>query len=232
MNSVLITGSNRGLGLEWVHQYAKAGWRVFATCRFPENASNLEQLVSEYPNVSIHKLDVTNPVHIHNLVKELNDVPLDILINNAGVYLERWGKDKLGQIDFEAWQATFEVNTFGVMRVTEALIENLANSDKGLIVAISSHMGSIADIEAPNDYAYRSSKAALNAAMKGLSIELKNRGIGVLILHPGWVRTRMGGENAPIKPEDSVSSMRRIVSKYKNNQSGHFYRFDGSEIAW
>jgi NAD(P)-dependent dehydrogenase (short-subunit alcohol dehydrogenase family) len=93
-------------------------------------------------------------------------------------------------------------------------------------------MGSIEDIEAPNDYAYRSSKAALNAAMKGLSIEVKNLGIGVLILHPGWVKTRMGGANAPVSPEASVTSMRRIVSQFDMRQSGHFYRFDGSEIPW
>jgi NAD(P)-dependent dehydrogenase (short-subunit alcohol dehydrogenase family) len=232
MNSVLITGSNRGLGLEWAHQYDDEGWRVFATCRHPDEADELTQLAEKSPNVTIHQLDVTLPEQIAALARELDGNPLDVLINNAGVYHERWGKDKLGKITYEDWQNTFDVNTLGPMRVGEALINNLARGQRRLIVSITSHMGSIAEITSPNDYAYRTSKAALNAAMKGLSLEVASQGTGVLLLHPGWVRTRMGGESAPLSTQESVAGMRQLVERYQPSDSGHFYRYDGSEIPW
>jgi NAD(P)-dependent dehydrogenase (short-subunit alcohol dehydrogenase family) len=199
VNSILITGSNRGLGLEWVRQYAREGWRVFATCRFPEQASELQALATQSKHVTLHRLDVTRADELGMLRKELNDEPIDIVVNNAGVYHEQWGQDPLGHIHYENWQHTLVVNTLGPMRVSEALIENVARSGKKLIVSITSHMGSIADITNANDYAYRSSKAALNAAMKGLSFEARELGVGVLLLHPGWVCTRMGydGEAMP-----------------------------------
>jgi NAD(P)-dependent dehydrogenase (short-subunit alcohol dehydrogenase family) len=159
-------------------------------------------------------------------------MPLDVLINNAGIYRERWGRDLLGVIDYGDWQDTLAVNSLGAMRISEALIDNLARSERRLIVAISSHMGSIAEIGAPNDYAYRSSKAALNAAMKGLSLELAGRGVGLLLLHPGWVRTRMGGEEAPLTAADSVSAMRGLVERFTPRQSGRFYNYQGHEIPW
>jgi len=232
MNTVLVTGSNQGLGLEWARQYANDGWRVYASCRFPEQADNLQRLAAENTDVSIHRLDVTHPDEVRKMAVELGDTPLDVLVNNAGIYRERWGKGMLGRIDYDDWKDTFVVNTFGAMRVSEALIENLARSDRRLIVAISSHMGSIAEIDTPNDYAYRSSKAALNAALKGLSLEVAKHGIGVLLLHPGWVRTRMGGKDAPLSPAESVSAMRRLVDQYTPRQSGHFYNYDGCEIPW
>lgn len=232
VNSVLITGSNRGLGLEWVRQYALAGWRVYATCRFPDQADDLQRLESEIPNVSTHRLDVTRPDQVRQMAAQLGDIPLDVLINNAGVYRERWGKDQIGRIDYSDWLDTFAVNTLGTMRVSEALVDNLARSERRLLVSISSHMGSIADIGGANDYAYRSSKAALNAAMKGASLDLARRGIGVLILHPGWVRTRMGGDQAPLSPSESVTGMRRLVDGFRQDLSGHFYRYDGTGIPW
>lgn len=232
MNSVLVTGSNRGLGLEWVRQYADAGWRVYATCRYPEQADDLQRLAAENADVSLHRLDVTESDEIRRIAFELGDRPLGLLVNNAGIYRERWGKDLLGRIDYDDWRDTFAVNSLGAVRVSEALTDNLARSGQGLIVAISSHMGSIAEIGAPNDYAYRSSKAALNAAMKGLSLEVGRRGVGVLLFHPGWVRTRMGGKDAPLSAVKSVSSMRGLVDEYRPGQSGHFYNYDGSEIPW
>ena len=232
MHSILITGSNRGLGLEWARQYAAQGWRVYATCRFPAQADDLHLLAREYDNVAIHPLDVTQPEQIHALAKNLNGAKLDVLVNNAGIYFERWGKDKLGTIDFDAWQQTLAVNTLGAVRVTEALREHLARGDKRLVVVITSHMGSIAEIASPNDYAYRSSKAALNAAMKGLALELDARGIGVLLLHPGWVRTRMGGSEAPFSVSESVANMRVLVEGFTPAESGAFYRHDGTTIPW
>jgi NAD(P)-dependent dehydrogenase (short-subunit alcohol dehydrogenase family) len=232
MHRVLITGSNRGLGLEWVRQCAGRGWRVFATCRDPDSAADLRDLAGRDSLVSLHRLDVTDASQIDDLAGDLRDETIDLLVNNAAVYFERWGKDSVGSIRYGDWEGTFRVNTLGPMRVTEALLPHLNRGERPLVLAITSHMGSIADIEAPRDYAYRSSKAALNAAMHGLAHELKPRGIGVLLLHPGWVRTRMGGSSAPIGPEESVRGMLSLADGYAPKLSGGFFRFDGTRLPW
>ena len=232
MMRILITGSNRGLGLEWARQYSELGWRVNATCRFPEQAHDLQQLAAQHPTLTVHRLDVTNPDHIQQLARELQDQPLDILVNNAGVYFERWGKDKLGNIDFDAWLETYQVNVLGAVRVTEALRNQLAQGYKRLVVMTTSHMGSIAETAGPNDYAYRSSKAALNAVVKGLNYELAALGIGILLVHPGWVRTRMGGNQGRFSVSESVGNMRKLVDRFSQKDSGCFYRYDGSRIPW
>ena len=182
--------------------------------------------------MSLHPLDVTDASQIDDLGEDLRDETIDLLVNNAGVYFERWGKDSVGSIRYEDWQETFRVNTLGLMRVTEALLPHLNGGERPLVLAITSHMGSMADIDAPRDYAYRSSKAALNAAMHGLAYELKPRGVGVLLLHPGWVRTRMGGSSAPVSPEESVRGMLSLVDRYEPNLSGGFFRFDGTRMPW
>ena len=232
MQSILITGSNRGLGLEWSRQYAELGWRVYATCRFPEQADALQQLAVQYPSLSMHHLDVTDTSHIQQLANTLQDQPLDILVNNAGVYFERWGKDTLGSIDYAAWLETYQVNILGAVQVTEALRNSLSRSSKRLVVMTTSHMGSIAEIAGPNDYAYRSSKAALNAVVKGMVYELAPLGIGILLVHPGWVRTRMGGQQGRFTVTESVHNMRKLVDQFRLQDSGHFYRYDGVTIPW
>jgi NAD(P)-dependent dehydrogenase (short-subunit alcohol dehydrogenase family) len=232
MPAALITGSNRGLGLEWVRKCVERGWPVIATCRYPDSAAELQELASRQPEVSVYRLDVTAPDQIADLVQELQGQPIDLLVNNAGVYFEHWGKDPIGSINFDNWEKTFRVNTLGAMRVTEALLPNLSRSSRALVVAISSNMGSIAGINAPRDYAYRSSKVALNAAMCGLAHELEPRGIGVLTLHPGWVRTRMGGTSAPISPEESIRGMLSLVDRFEPSMSGKFFRFDGTPMPW
>ncbi len=231
MESILVTGANRGLGLEWCRQYALAGWRVYATCRHPETAEDLNALAQAHTRLSLHRLDVTSAEHCAALRAELGDTPIDVLVNNAGVYLEKYAPDSA--IHYDDWLQTLQVNTLGAVRVTEALAHNVARSQRRLVLAISSHMGSIADISAPGSYCYRSSKAALNAAMKGLALAYRPLGIGVLILHPGWVKTRMGGwDEAPLTPEQSVASMRRLVDAYVPQMSGRFLRYDGSELPW
>lgn len=232
MSNILITGSNRGMGLEWVRQYLETDWRVYATCRYPEQAGDLKQLQQDYKKLSIHKLDITQPEHIKQISQDLADTELDILVNNAGMYYERWGRDKLDHIDYEAWEETYRVNTLGAVRMTEAMRTNLSQSEKRLIVSITSHMGSIEDITAANDYAYRSSKAALNTVMKGLAYELAEEGIGILLLHPGWVRTRMGGNTAPLSANESVKNMRKLVDNFMPEDSGKFYRHDSVIIPW
>ena len=230
MPSVLVTGSNRGLGLEWCRQYAESGWRVFATCRQPETAAELHALATAHPGVSVHRLDVARAESVYALRAELQDEAIDVLINNAGVYLEKYAPREA--LRYDEWVQTFEVNTLGSMRVTETLLDLVARSKLKLVVAVTSHMGSIAEITAPGDYYYRSSKAALNAAMKGLSIALRERGIGVLLLHPGSVRTRMGGWDAPLTTEDSVAGMRGLVEHFDMGRTGRFFRYNDTEIPW
>lgn len=229
--SVLITGANRGLGLEWARQYAEADWRVLASCRRPEEAADLKALAGRHPQVSVHRLDVTDSEQLRTLQLDLEEAGIDVLLNNAGVYLDKFMGD-LGGIDYEVWLRSFAVNTLGAVRVSEAFIGQLARSAQKRVVVISSHMGSIAEITEPGSYAYRSSKAALNAAMKGLSHALAHRGIGVLLLHPGWVKTRMGGPDATLTPEESVHAMRALVENFKPKMNGRFFRYDGSEIPW
>lgn len=232
MPAILITGSNRGLGLEWCRQYARQGWRVYATCRFPDQADALHQLAHDFADVTVHRLDVTQENDLNTLTAELRDAPLDILVNNAGVYFERWGKDKLGKIDYDAWAQTYTVNVLGSMRVTEALRHHLVRGQRRLVVMTTSHMGSLHDIGGPNDYAYRSSKAALNAVVRGLVHELATLKIGILLVHPGWVKTRMGGYQGMYSVTESVDNMRQLVDNFQVRDSGIFYRCDGQIIPW
>jgi NAD(P)-dependent dehydrogenase (short-subunit alcohol dehydrogenase family) len=230
MSSVLVTGANRGLGLEWCRQYAETDWRVFATCRHPETADALRELERRHSRLSVHRLDVAEPESVYALRAELQEESIDVLVNNAGVYLEKYAPT--ASLRYDEWQRTLEVNALSPVRVTEALLDLVARSQRRLVVAISSHMGSISEIGAAGDTYYRSSKAALNAAMKGLSIALRERGIGVLLLHPGWVRTRMGGWDAPLTPAESVAGMRSLVDAFSLSQSGCFLRYDGTQIPW
>jgi NAD(P)-dependent dehydrogenase (short-subunit alcohol dehydrogenase family) len=232
MTSILVTGSDRALGLQWARQYAQAGWRVHATCRHPEDAHELKELVAQYAGVHLHRLDVTKPDEIRAVAMDLSAEPIDVLVNNAGVFLESFGKPELGHFRYEDWDYTLQVNTMGAVRISEALLEHVARSERRLVVAISSQMGSIAELSSPGSYYYRSSKAALNAVMKGLAVELRPRGIGVLVLHPGWVRTRMGGPDATLSPEESVRGMRELVERFTLDNTGRFFRYDGTEIPW
>ncbi|ALP53891.1 short-chain dehydrogenase [Candidatus Tenderia electrophaga] len=232
MPNILITGSNRGIGLELVRQYAQADWRVYATCRHPAEAHELHGLAKENGQISIHRLDVTVAEDIKAIGWALEDVPLDILYNNAGVYLEDdYLKPAPGTIRYDLWLRTLEVNSLGAVRVSEALLDNVAASDMRLITVMTSHMGSIEDISIPGSYYYRSSKAALNAAMRGFAEALRERGIGVLLLHPGGVQTRMGPSDG-IRPAESVRGLRQVIDAFTPDQTGLFFRYDGEPMPW
>lgn len=220
MKNVLITGAGRGLGREFARQYAAGGWRVFACARDPGT-------VEADRNVSAHALDVTDPASVAALARELDGEGFDVLINNSGVIGDR--TPAMGGVNYEAWLDALDVNVLGPMRVAEALARRLRGDRK--LVAISSRMGSIAEA-APNSVVYRSTKAALNMVVKCLSLALAEEGVIAVALHPGWVRTDMGGAGAALAPEESVAGMRKVIEGLSKDDNGRFLNYDGSPIPW
>ena len=231
MPTVLVTGANRGLGLELARQYAADGWTVHACARDPEDASELQALAEGSGGaIRLHRLDLADLARTDALAKELAGETLDLLLSNAGAYgREAWS---LGALDYDVWQRTLLVNAVAPVRLVEAFLPQLERAKQPKVVAVTSKMGSLDDNTSGAAYAYRSSKAALNAAMKSLSIDTKPRGLAVCVIHPGWVRTRMGGASAPLEPAESVAGMRRVIAGLGAAQSGRFWNWDGAEIAW
>jgi NAD(P)-dependent dehydrogenase (short-subunit alcohol dehydrogenase family) len=230
MATVLVTGANRGLGLEFVRQYARDGARIIACARLPNEAKEVLDLAARSNGrVAVYPLDVASDNSVANLAKEIGPEPIDILINNAGVY--GGTHQRLGDIDYDAWLRTLSVNTLGPVRMIEALRPNLTKGRQKKIVAITSGMGSTARHDG-QALIYRSSKAALNNAMRGVSRDLKADGFTIAILHPGWVRTDMGGASATLTPEVSVNAMRKIITTLGPADSGVFLNYDGSKIDW
>ncbi len=227
---VLITGSNRGIGFEFVRQYLEDGWRVYATCRRPGDSQELNRLLQVYQELSIHRLDITVQEDISNLCHEVDDVPIDLLVNNAGVYFKSM-RPEIGCLHYDYWLRTLEVNTLGTMRITEALLDNIGKSRKHRLIAVlSSDDDNVPGCGRPPDIYYRSSKAALNAAMQALSLKLLKQDIGVLLLHPGSVVTRMGSDNG-ISAQRSVVGMRDVIESFDREQSGHFLYYDGTAVS-
>jgi len=230
-DSILVTGANRGIGLELVRQHLQAGWRVYACCRKPEQAAELNALAQQYKaTLSVHPLDVTKAAQRAALAQALEDDPIDILFNNAGTYGP--AAQEYGSTDEQGWIDTFCVNAIAPLKLMETLTENVANSRRKLMVGMTSKMGSMADNTSGGSYAYRSSKAALNAVLKSAAVDLKPRGVTVLILHPGWVKTAMGGAGALITVEECVSRLRKIMETAGPAQSGKFFQSDGTEVPW
>lgn len=229
MPSVLVTGTSRGIGLEFVRQYAQAGYRVFATARKPEQAEKLRGLAARYPNVTVHPLEVGRRESALALSRELSGEAIDVLIDNAGMM----GPDAqdFGETDDAAWLEVMRVNALGALQVCESFAVHVAKSSRKLMVAITSGMGSIADTSG-GSYAYRSSKAALNMIMRCVALDLKDRGVIALTVNPGWVRTDMGGPNARISAEHSVTCLRKIFDEVGPNDSGKFLNWNGREFPW
>jgi len=227
MNTILITGANRGLGLEFVRSYAPEGWRVHACCRHPDKAKALSEIAGD---VVVHKLDVTDGLPVASLARELADEPIDILINNSGVYHQAAGE--FGQIDFGTWVEELKVNTVAPARLVERFVEQVAASERKLIVNISSGMGSIGGTTSGDSIVYRSSKAGLNMVVKCLANALAERGITVVALSPGWVTTDMGGPNAKLTPADSIAKMRGVIDRLTLADTGRFFDHEGEERPW
>lgn len=230
MSTILITGSNRGIGLELVKQYSEHDWQVIACCRNPDSASELQTLSQQYDNITIYPLDITDNNQVKTLARQLKATPVDILFNNAGVYGQT--DAYFGNTSEEQWVETFRINTIAPLKVTEAFVDHVASSELKTIATMSSKMGSMTDNGSGGSYVYRSSKAALNAAFVSAAIDLKPRGIKVAILHPGWVKTDMGGPNAEISTEECVTHLRNTLEHLTLDTSGTFFEIDGSVIPW
>jgi len=229
MSNVLITGANRGIGLELVRQYARDGARVYACCRTPDAAKDLQSIAKDFEEVSIHALDVTSDTSVAALKSELGETPIDILINNAGIAGGR--KQGLGDIDYDAWRDCLETNTFGPFRMIAAFVDNVAASGEKKIVTVSSYMGSIGR-KGRGAYIYRSSKAAVNMVATLAATELGDRGIISVPVHPGWVRTDLGGDGAELDVKESVSGLHKVIAGLTPDKAGRFWRYDGEELDW
>lgn len=222
--TVLITGANRGIGLEYARQFEAKGYTVIGTARQPDEATELKAL-----GVRVEALDVTDAASVAALAKRLDGVPIDVLINNAGIG-DRGDTDVLAT-DLELFERTLAVNTIGPLRVTQALLPNLSAGTRKHIVNMSSRLGSIA-LNNGKFPAYRASKAALNQVSRSLSIDLGKQGFVVVAVHPGWVRTEMGGAEAPLLPDESVRGLLALIERLAASDNGRFYDYLGAEIPW
>lgn len=226
----LVTGANRGIGLEFTRQLVARGDTVLATARQPEQAAALQSLAREHPDrLTIRPLDVTDPVSVAALGRALEGATLDVLLNNAGVGSE---SGRLGELDFDAIRHELEVNAYGPLRVVEAALPALLRGRTHVIVNLTSKMGSIDDNRSGGSYGYRMAKAALNMATRSLARDLADKGVVAFVIHPGWVKTDMGGPHALITPQHSVENMLRVIDGAGPEASGRFWEWNGKEVPW
>ena len=249
--TVLVTGSNRGMGLEFVAQYAERGWSVIATSRSPSDDYDLIELAKDNPKIQIEQMDVTKTSEISNLAEKYQNQSIDLLINNAGMSGDRRNQ-AWGQIDQSEFTKLISINAFGALKVAEAFSKNIANSEDKKIVAISSVAGSISSMGRPSSLPILSiSKAALNMAMKTVALRLKDEGVTVILINPGAVDTRalrqafgLSLEEAEkatnfdykgyptVSPEEGVRRMIDVIENADQSQNGLFLNHDGKELPW
>ena len=228
--SILITGTNRGIGLEFVKHYIKNNEKVIATCRNRNSAKDLLELENTTNNLSLVELDVSNPNSINNFTSKIAGLPIDTFISNAGVSGPK--NIEFGNFDAKEWLDVFNVNTIAPLLITQKILKNLRLGKDKKLAFISSKVGSIEDNTSGSMYIYRTSKTALNQVIKSLSIDLKGENFIVVALHPGWVQTDMGGPNALIDTKTSVRGMTEAIDNLTSKNSGKFYNYDGSPIPW
>ncbi len=226
--TVLITGANRGIGLEFARAFATDNWDVIACCRNVSGATELNELCSQYEAFEVHALDVTNYQRMTELSVTLETRKIDLLLSSAGIYGPRYG---FGYVEPSAWREVLEVNTIAPLMLVQNFVEQVAASNSKTIALVSSKMGSISDNSSGGSYVYRSSKTALNQVARSLSLDLADRGINVLTLHPGWVQTDMGGSSALVSVKNSVKGMMKTL-KEAETRGGEFIDLNGSVIPW
>ena len=238
MPCIFITGANRGLGLGLVKLYAKNGWDVIASCRNPQSSIELKDLANKKNNnIKVYSLDVEDLNSIESLAKELQNIPIDVLLNVAGYYgksivSEPGGLQEFGDTDYDDWLRIVKINIFAPMKICESFIQNIELGKQKKIITLSSIIGSIGGNDQGMMYAYRVSKAGVNAIMRSMALDLSSRGIIAIPLHPGWVRTDMGGPDADIDTETSVKGMKNVIDNLKKEDSGRYMVYDGSELPW
>ncbi len=229
METILITGANRGIGLELAKKFLGAGQAVIATCRDPENAGELAEPSAGHPTLSIEQLDVCDQTSVDALAAKLDGATIDVVINNAGIM--GGGRQIISDLDYAAWTDTFEVNTIAPFRVAEAFLPHLKRSSRPRLVTISSQMGALSR-ESRGAYIYRSSTAAVNKVMQVMALDLRGDGIIVCPVHPGWVRTDMGGPTADISPEESAEGLFNLINRLTIDDTGKFFQWNGNEHSW
>ena len=228
--SILITGTNRGIGLEFVKHYIKNNEKVIATCRNRNSAKDLLELENTTNNLSLVELDVSNPNSINNFTSKIAGLPIDTFISNAGVSGPK--NIEFGNFDAKEWLDVFNINTIAPLIITQKILKNLRLGKDKKLVFISSKVGSIEDNTSGGMYIYRTSKTALNQVIKSLSIDFKDENFIAVALHPGWVQTDMGGPNALIDTKTSVKGLIEVIDNLTPKNSGKFYNYDGSPIPW
>lgn len=227
MPTLLITGANRGIGLELTKRYAADGWKIIAACRKPQEATALKAVKGD---VTVEALEVTDYAAIDALAKKHTGTAIDLLLNNAGIYGNRDGALKV--TDFDTYLDVLHVNSVAPMKLALSFLPHLQAAKGGAKIAtISSRMGSISQ-SGGGAYAYRASKAAINAGMHSLALDLKSAGITVIVLHPGWVKTDMGGTGADIDVQTSAAGLQKTINGAVLKDTGKFLNYDGSEISW
>ena len=227
---ILITGTNRGIGLEFVKHYLKNNEKVIATYRNKNSAKDLLELKNTTSNLSLVELDVSNPNSINEFASKITDQPIDTFINNAGVFGPR--NNEFGNFNAKEWLHVFNINTIAPLLITQKILKNLRLGKNKKLVFISSKVGSIEENTGGSMYIYRSSKTALNQVIKSLSIDFKDENFIAAALHPGSVQTDMGGPNALIDTKTSVKGMAEVIDSLVLKNSGRFYNYDGSSIPW
>ena len=233
----LVTGANRGLGLEFTKQILQSGHNVYAACRNINDIEDLELLFTEYKDkLIVVNLDINDHDSILKLSEKLKDISIDVMINNAGTigplpYFENTFKQHYGTIDYDVWSDVFKTNLFGPVKMAETFLENIENGNDKKMIFISSVVGSIAD-DHQKAFAYATSKTALNKSVALLADILREREIKVLAMCPGYVKTRMNGGGANLEPEESIEGMLEQIEKLDIESSGNFVRYNGESINW
>jgi NAD(P)-dependent dehydrogenase (short-subunit alcohol dehydrogenase family) len=237
LSTILITGANRGLGLEFTRQYADDEWKVIACCRSPDEADELKSIAADNPEVVIEKLDVADHAAIDVLGKKYEGVPIDLLLNNAGIIgpipiADNIERQYFGSMEYAVWEDVLRVNTFGPVKMAEVFLENVAASEQKKIVTISSTVGSITEMAIPG-LAYASSKTALNRVMTIIAGQVKERGIIIAMYCPGYVKTRMDAFGyAMVEIPDSIAALRPMIADLTIEQTGSYTGHDGRTIGW